>query len=569
LLRDLTVVAYYEQPEVREGLGYLPDPFIAGRAAERLERWGDDIAEHRRLLVTPDPLRPEVRAPVGDRSGSIRCGHELGPDTVRCDVVVVGSGAGGGVMAAELAEAGLSVIVLEEGDHHPTESFTTETTAMLRSLYRDGGTGATFGRAPIGFAEGRCVGGGTVVNGGMAFRASERTLDRWATACGDRSLRRGGLDGPYARVERFLSVGPPDPGSVGIDQLILRRGAERLGWRVIDDTRDHVHCAGCNVCTSGCPTGAKQSTLVSYLPRAMSFGASVWTGCRVDRVLMAGKRAVGVAGRASPPEPGDASRPFEVRADHVVVCAGAVQTPALLLRSGVRQPSGQLGRNLSLHPGAGVVALFDERVDGWRGAHQSLQVREFEDEGIILAAVNLPPSLTARAFPHVGDDLGNVMRDYGHMVTAGVLVEDTSIGRVRPLGGEGVAVTYRINDRDTGEVTRAVMLLSEALLAAGAHTIHLPFAGREPLHDMDDLRRARDVPVRASDTTLFTVHLMGTARVGVDPAWAVCDPFGTVHDTAGLTIADASLFPGPVGVNPMLTIMALATRAAGRMIDRW
>jgi choline dehydrogenase-like flavoprotein len=472
-------------------------------------------------------------------------------------------------MAAELAEAGLSVVVLEEGDHHPTESFTTSTTGALRSLYRDGGATSTLGRAPIGYAEGRCVGGGTVVNGGMSFRAPERILERWAALTGDRGLSGGRLDDVYARVERFLSVGPPDPGSVGRDQELLRLGAEQLGWRVIDDQRNHVHCGGCNVCTWGCPTGAKQSTLVSYLPRAMAFGATVWSGCRVDRVVMSGKQAVGVRGHVANRGGPAPSRTFEVRARRVVLCAGALQTPALLHRSGVRSPSRQIGRNLTVHPGGGLTAVFDEPVDGWEGAHQSLQVREFEDEGAVLAAVNLPPSLVARSLPFDGAKLAEVMSAYDRMVTAGVLVEDTGTGRVRAVGAEGVVATYQLNDHDTDRVVRALLHLCEALLEAGAHTVHLPFAGRDPIHDGDDLRRARAIPVGAADIALSTVHLMGTTRIGTDPLWAVCDPHGTVHDTAGLTVADASLFPAPVGVNPMLTIMALATRAAGRIIDTW
>jgi choline dehydrogenase-like flavoprotein len=599
LLRDVVVVAYYEQPQVRTRVGYTPDPYIADKRAERLEAWSGDIASHRRLLLTPAPLPaavslrdrsrgsgwataaghaghpdagrsgdgwPGLVGPGGARAGAIRPGQQM-PNRLECDVVVVGSGAGGGIVAAELAEAGLSVVVLEEGAHHPTESFTTATTRALRALYRDGGAKATLGRAPVGYAEGRCVGGGTVVNGGMAFRASEGVLSRWAGACGDAALSSGGLDDYYSRVERFLSVGPPDAGSVGRDQDLLRLGAQRLGWRVVDDRRNHHHCGGCNVCTWGCPTGAKQSTLVSYLPRAMAFGATVWTDCRVERVLMNGQQTVGVRGRVSGGS--GLGRAFEVRARQVVVCAGAIQTPALLLRSGVRPPSGQLGRNLALHPGAGVMAVYDEVVEGWKGAHQSLQVREFEPEGVILAAVNLPPSLIARALPVDGAALGKALAAYNQMVTAGVLVEDTSAGRVRPLGRTGVAVTYAVTPTDADRVTRSVLRLSEALMTAGAHTVHLPIRGHQPLHTIEDLRRAPVRRVRASDLDLSTVHLMGTARMGSDPLWAVCDPFGAVYETRGLTVADASLFPGPVGVNPMLTVMALATRAAERIIETW
>jgi len=198
-----------------------------------------------------------------------------------------------------------------------------------------------------------------------------------------------------------------------------------------------------------------------------------------------------------------------------------------------------------------------------------LQVREFEDEGIVLAAVNLPPALVARALPFDGEQLAMVMAGYNSMVTAGTLVEDTSTGRVRAVGTSTVVPTYQLNAADADRVVRSILLVSEALLAAGAHTIFLPFGGRGPVHSGDDLRRAGAMLVSARDMTLVTVHLMGTARIGTDPLGAVCDPFGSVFDTVGLTVADASLFPAPVGVNPMLTIMALSTRAAGRLLDSW
>jgi choline dehydrogenase-like flavoprotein len=291
----------------------------------------------------------------------------------------------------------------------------------------------------------------------------------------------------------------------------------------------------------------------------MSFGADIWTGCRVDRVLFRGKRAVGVTGRSS------AGR-FTVRSRRVVLAAGAVQTPLLLLRSGVRTPSGQVGRNLTLHPGAAVTAVFDDVVDGWRGAHESYQVREFEDEGVILAAVNLPPSLTARTVRLRGHALHRAMADYPRMVTAGVLVEDTASGRVRAAGDRAL-VTYPVSARDATRVLRAVTLLAEALFAAGARRVHLPVAGIGAVRTVDALRDVTSSPIAPQRLDLTTVHLMGTARMGADPVDAVCDASGAVQDAVGLFVADASLFPGPVGVNPQLTVMALATRVARSIID--
>ena len=387
----------------------------------------------RRTRCGPGPPgRPPARA-----AGAIRAGVDLPPGGVDCDVVVVGSGAGGAVVAAELAEAGLDVVVLEEGDHHPTGSFTTSTTEMLRTLYRDSGASTTLGRVPVGYAEGRTVGGSTVVNGAMAFRAPERVLRAWADRSGLAGLGPGGLDAEYARVERFLSVSHQDPGSVGRDQALFREGAERLGWRVIDNTRAQVHCAGCNVCTWGCPTGAKQSTLVSYLPRAVGFGAVVWAGCRVDRIDLRGKRAVGVSGRVRGPA-GD--RAFRVRARRVVVCCGAVQTPALLLRSGVRPPSGQLGRNLGAapqRPGAGRLRRGGRRLEGRPPGPPGARVRGRGPR----AGRREPAAVAGGPVPAgAGAALAEAMQDYNRMVTAGVLVEDSGAGRVRSVGRDGTAV---------------------------------------------------------------------------------------------------------------------------------
>jgi choline dehydrogenase-like flavoprotein len=569
LPRGLVLMAYYEQPSVRRRLGYDPDPWIAAVAAGRAQMWSDEIEAHRQLLLRPAPLRVARTSadPVGGArpAGAIRSAAEFPAGGVEVDVAIIGSGAGGSVVAAELAEAGLSVAVLEEGQHHRTEDFTSSTIDALRTLYRDGGASTTLGNTPIVYSEGRCVGGSTVINGAMAFRANERVLDRWCRISGVVGLPDD-LDRHYARVERFLSVRTQDPRAGGRDQELLRAGADRLNWRVVEDQRAQVRCGGCNVCTWGCPTGAKQSTLVSYLPRAVAFGANVWTGFRVDRILMRGKRAVGVRGRA-PTDHGE--QDVDVHARRIVVCAGAIQTPALLARSGIRSPSGRIGHGLTVHPGAAITAVFDEIVDGWKGAHQTHQVREFEADGIVLAAVNLPPALVAWSLPMAAGQVHDAMADYQHMVTAGMLVEDTGSGRVRAVGRDTALATYRINERDTQSVLRATGLLGELLVAAGARTLYLPVDGMAPVSGMDALRRSMAERIPAERLTLSTVHLMGTAALGTDPMRAVCDPFGRVHDTDALYVADASLFPGPVGINPQLTVMALATRIAERMIDTW
>jgi choline dehydrogenase-like flavoprotein len=495
--------------------------------------------------------------------------------TVDCGAVIVGSGAGGATMAAELAGAGIDVVVIEEGDYHPTGSFTTSSMRALRTLYRDGGGGMAIGKPSVLFAEGRCVGGSTVVNGGMSWQTPPRVLARWAESDGIKAIRETDMAPYFAAVESRLSVGLQDPETIGRDSELLKAGADANGWRVVPNRRNQLHCAGTNNCNNGCPTGAKQSMLVTSVPRALSSGARLFAGCRVDRITSSG--VTGRFGRSGAGSGGGGSGrgafgggggpKLTVRAPVVIVAGGSVQTPALLARSGIRSSSGQLGRNLSMHPNANVIAYFDEDVTGWHGVHQAFQVREFTDDGIVLTANNLAPPMLAAMMPAHGRELGELMADYNHVVTAGPLIEDTSTGRIRNVPGFGPQVFYQLNDQDAARVVRGVELTAQAMFAAGARRVLLPFAGAPAMQSLDEVRSLLARPVPKRSIRLYSIHLMGTARMSDDPRRGVVDSFGQFHGRPGLFIADASIFPGPTGLNPMETVIALATRNARHLID--
>lgn len=502
----------------------------------------------------------------GERPHNVFTREDIHGDTVLdCDVVIVGSGAGGAPIAAELAEAGFDVIVVEEGSYYQTRDFTVETSAMVRQLYRDGGASMALGNPPIMFQEGRAVGGSTVINGGMSWRTPDDVLDTWA--------RRSGLDvspksmEPYfERVEKRIHAAVNDESAIGKDNWLLKKGADLKGWEIIPNIRNQVHCAGSNRCITGCPTGAKQSTLVSYIPRALHFGARLYANVRVEKITMHGKRATGVFGRVVRPDGGVGPR-VGIRAKLVVAACGAIHTPALLTRSGLSGTAGLLGTNLSLHPNVKVVALFDEDVTSWKGVHQAFQVREFVKEGIgTFAAVNVPPGIVAMSLPHRGAQMGALMDRYNQMVVAGMLIEDHTTGRVRTINGRPQAF-YQIDDRDLATMKLGLERLGDLLFAAGAKQLILPLHSATSANNGDDVRRILAQPIKATEWEVVTVHMMGTAKMGADRTQSVTDNFGFMHGVDRLLVADASLFPTPVRVNPMETIMALATRAAGHVID--
>lgn len=492
--------------------------------------------------------------------------HDIHGDTVLdADVVIVGSGAGGAPMAAELAEAGFDVVVLEEGSYYQTRDFTADTSAMVRQLYRDGGASMALGNPPVLFQEGRAVGGSTVINGGMSWRTPEEILERWQKEHGLDTSPKTMLP-YYERVEKRMNVAVNDEAAIGKDNWLLKKGADAKGWDIIPNLRNQNHCVGSNRCAFGCPTGAKQSALVSYIPRALHFGARVYANIKVDKITMHGKRATGVVGHVSLPNGGRGPH-VAVRAKLVVAACGAIYTPALLTRSGLTSRSGQLGKNLSLHPNVKVVALFDEDVTGWKGVHQAFQVREFVKEGIgTFAAVNIPPSLIAMSIPHRGRQLGQLMDRYNHMVVAGMLIEDHTTGRVRTINGRPQAF-YQVDDYDLNMMKKGLERLSDLLFTAGAKQIILPLHHATSAYSADEVRKILAQPIPATAWEVVTVHMMGTCALGADRTRSVTDQFGFMNDVDRLLISDASLFPTPIRVNPMETIMALSTRAAGHVID--
>jgi choline dehydrogenase-like flavoprotein len=493
---------------------------------------------------------------------NVTVGAALAGDQVfSADAVVVGSGAGGATVAARLRDAGLDVLLLEEGALHRTETFTTDPATMIRRLYRDAGTSMILGRPPILFAEGRCVGGSTVINGGMSWRTPEPVLTQWEHDFGLPDTGVRAMEPYFEQAERILHVETNDDDTLGRNSHLFLEGARKLGWPVKRNPRNMRRCVGLNNCALGCPTGAKQAMHVTEIPRALAAGAHLVTHARVDRVLFRGSRAVGVRGRLV----GDDGRPgprFRAHGRLVVLAAGARHTPGIMKRSWLR--ARPIGRGLHTHPNAKVVGIFDEPIAPWVGTHQAFHIHHFLAEGVLIGYATVPPGLLAAGLPGLGPEHAEKMRLYNHMLTAAALIEDEGEGRVVLGPDRQPYLVSGLSAADVERIHHGVALTAELVFAAGARRVLLPFADLPSIDGPDEIERIRRRPRAPKAIELMTVHIMGTARMATDPGRGATDARGAVHGIDGLVVADASVLPSSIGVNPQETIIAMALRNADR-----
>ena len=460
------------------------------------------------------------------------------------------------------------MIVVEEGANVGTDlDLDGAVFDRFQRLYRDNGTTMVMGKPPIPLPLGKVVGGTTVVNAGTCFRAPDRVLERWEREYGLTGVAGDGLSEYYEAVEDALNVRPIPWELLGPNGIAAHRGATALGMTGGPLLRNITDCHGCGQCVFGCPTGAKQAMHVSYLPRAVAAGAKIISRTRVDRILTEDRaRATGVIASVSD---GSTKRgTIRIDAQHVVVCAGAIHSPALLAASDIPDSSGQTGRNLRVHPASGVSGVMDDNQRYWQGTLQSYYIDSlFDSHELMFEATTAVPGVGAGSLPGIGAEAINELAQFGHLATLGFYVSDTSKGRVHRLPGGEVFSTYRMNALDARRYSVGVATAAEVLLAAGAKKVYPGIAGLDSITGEEELRDLKENGVSPARMRLTAFHPMGTVRAGADPTRSVLDPWGRHHSVANLWVADASVFPNCVGVNPQMTIMALAKRSAQALAD--
>jgi choline dehydrogenase-like flavoprotein len=544
---------------------------------------------------SPNPLhatisyRPE-RAPVTAALTTVRpFALEPGGEaaTLEADVVIVGSGAGGGVIAAELTRAGRSVVVLEAGPFVDEATMPADELDAYDRLYLDHGLLTTWDGS-VTMLAGATVGGGTVVNWMTCIEAPHDVRAEWATTHGIDGIDGADFDADLASIEAELGVAPATviPAK---DQVILR-GAAALGWEAAPTRRNATDCGDCGSCPFGCPRGAKQSGIRVHLAAAHAGGARIVERARVTRILIEAGRAVGVEAIVEAAGVGDAPRPparrLVVRAPQVVVAAGALRTPAVLLASGLDHPA--IGRYLRLHPVPVVAGLFEDPIDMWLGTMQAVRSLQFSGpeagrNGYAIESAPGHPGLIALAVAWEGTDAhADLLRRVRHVSPLIAVTRDGGEGRVRATKAGRVRIDYRLDATGIATMRHALVSMAGMIRAAGARSILA--AGTPPQwHGRDGFAPGQEArsfvafedALRTFDFgpnrgSVFSAHQMGSARMGATPTDHACDPRGRVRVgtraasgvIGGLYVGDGSLFPTGLGVNPMVTIMALARRVA-------
>jgi choline dehydrogenase-like flavoprotein len=488
-----------------------------------------------------------------------RAEHYAGDD-VECEVVVVGTGAGGAVVGRELADRGLAVVFVEEGEHWRRDAFDGSSVRALQRFYR----GAfTVGNMVAPLFMGRLVGGSTAINGGTCFRTPPWVLDRWCEELATDEFSPEVMSAHFDRVETILDVQVAHRRQIGPIGDVMARGCDALGWRHFPIRRNAPGCDGSGFCDFGCRTDARRGTHIAYLPPALEKGALLFTGLRADRVLVEGGRAVGVEAVDK------GGRTIRVRARAVILAGGAIPTPLLLLKQGLANSSGEVGKNLAIHPSGGFGAQFDDEIRGQAYIPQGYACDEFLREGMLITGAQPDVNIFAACLTLSGRRLMATLEHIDHLAYFAILIGDqTASGRVwRDVGGFP-AISYNVGPEDVDRLHTAMVRTAQMCLAAGAKKLFptaLKMRVLDGPRDLDAFRKAR---FSAGEFVWTSYHPLGTCKMGRDPKTSVVDLSHEAHDVPGLYVVDASTVPGPLGVNPQLTIMAMATRAAARIAER-
>lgn len=480
------------------------------------------------------------------------------PLTLHADVVIIGAGAGGCAAAAACAERGARVIVLEEGRHWNPVQFKADTAFAFKNLYQARGARALRGNAILPLPGGRGVGGSTLINSAICFRCPDAVMAQWRDEHGVYTVQDERFSAYFDRVWSTIGVTVNPMEVQRHNNLIFKEGAEALGLKGDFLARSAPACVGCGICQYGCPSGGKFSADRTFLVVAQNSGeVGVYADCRMRGAETKGGRVVAVTGHVLDPDTQQPRQEVRVTADQFIVSGGPIGSPLFLLANGLAEDT-HCGAHLVVHPTVGAVARFEQEIRPWSGVTQGYWVDCYEEGYILQTFTCTPDQYFATLQTAPGPTTLEIMRDLKYFASAGTLVHDEdSEGRVRhtPAGPD---LSYFLGDGDRQRIIAGMRKTAEVFFAAGAKRVHPFRLGLDGIDRPEDIDRDLPMSLAPRDLFMYASHPMGTCRMGADPATSVVDPTGRVWGWDNLSVADASVFPSSLGVNPQVTTMAMA-----------
>jgi len=481
---------------------------------------------------------------------------------IRVDAAIIGSGAGGSAVASELSKRGMSVAVIEEGRSFGLADLVTKPSWAYSNLYVGRGALIARGTLMMPMTAGRAVGGSTFVNSAICFRAPDEVLDEWTRDFGS-PWTPARMKPLFEQIESELEIAKTPPELAKNNSLVFKRGADRLGLRGDFISRNAPGCVGCGVCQLGCPTGGKGSTDKNLLPQSIERGARVYSELAARDLLVENGVAKGVVCAVLDRDTRESKGSFTLDAERVFLCGGALGSPMLLQRNRLANSSGQLGENLHVHPGQATGALFPEEIRYWNGVTQGYYVHL---ENMLLETFTATPELFWSAIPLGQMSMGRLK----HFATAGLMVRDEGRGSVKFAGdGELPSLHYELSEADRQRFVLGARETARIFFAAGATSAWPRLnAGCDQVTTLEAALAALPDDTPLTDFAPYGSHPQSTCRMSADKKRGVCKPTGETWDVQNLYVADGSLFPNALGVNPQVTILALATGIARDVAQR-